>query len=191
MKIAITPKERLFETAARLFYQYGYRAIGVDTIAAESGIGKMTLYRHYPSKDDLIVAFLQDSDEEFWEYFESSTKEAPTARKKLLAFFEALQSYVISPACYGCPFINVATEYPDVRYAGHQVAMEHKKSVRARFTQLAEEAGARQPEALANALHLLMDGAYIAARVYGATPQNPAVNVAEAARQLIDAQCET
>ena len=189
MKIAITPKERLFETAARLFYQYGYRAIGVDTIAAESGIGKMTLYRHYPSKDDLIVAFLQDSDEEFWEYFESSTKEAPTARKKLLAFFEALQSYVISPACYGCPFINVATEYPDVRYAGHQVAMEHKKSVRARFTQLAEEAGARQPGALANALHLLMDGAYIAARVYGATPQNPAVNVAEAARQLIDAQC--
>jgi len=189
MKIAITPKERLFETAARLFFQYGYRAIGVDTIAAESGIGKMTLYRHYPSKDDLIVAFLQDSDEEFWEYFESSTKEAPTARKKLLAFFEALQSYVISPACYGCPFINVATEYPDVRYAGHQVAMEHKKSVRARFTQLAEEAGARQPEALANALHLLMDGAYIAARMYGASPQNPAVNVAEAARQLIDAQC--
>jgi len=189
MKIAITPKERLFETAARLFYQYGYRAIGVDTIAAESGIGKMTLYRHYPSKDDLIVAFLQDSDEEFWEYFESSTKEAPTARKKLLAFFEALQSYVISPACYGCPFINVATEYPDVRYAGHQVAMEHKKSVRARFTQLAEESGAPQPEALANALHLLMDGAYIAARMYGASPQNPAVNVAEAARQLIDAQC--
>ena len=189
MKIAITPKERLFETAARLFYQYGYRAIGVDTIAAESGIGKMTLYRHYPSKDDLIVAFLQDSDEEFWEYFESSTKEAPTARKKLLAFFEALQSYVISPACYGCPFINVATEYPDVRYAGHQVAMEHKKSVRARFTQLAEESGAPQPKALANALHLLMDGAYIAARMYGASPQNPAVNVAEAARQLIDAQC--
>ena len=189
MKIAITPKERLFETAARLFYQYGYRAIGVDTIAAESGIGKMTLYRHYPSKDDLIVAFLQDSDEEFWEYFESSTKEAPTARKKLLAFFEALQSYVISPACYGCPFINVATEYPDVRYAGHQVAMEHKKSVRARFTQLAEEAGAPQPEALANALHLLMDGAYMAARMYGATPQNPAVNVVEAARQLIDMQC--
>lgn len=191
MNIAITPKERLFETAARLFYQHGYRAIGVDTIAAESGIGKMTLYRHYPSKDDLIVAFLRDSNEDFWQYFEKSTQEAPTARQKLLAFFEALQGYVTSPACYGCPFINVATEYPEVGYAGHQVALEHKQSVLARFTQLAEEAGAPQPEALANALHLLMDGAYIAARMYGASPQNPAVNVAEAARQLIDAQCRT
>lgn len=189
MKNAITPKEKLFQTTARLFYQHGYRAIGVDTIAAESGIGKMTLYRHYLSKDDLIVAFLWDSNEDFWQYFEKSTQEAPTARQKLLAFFEALQGYVTSPACYGCPFINVATEYPEVGYAGHQVALEHKQSVHARFTQLAEEAGAPQPEALANALHLLMDGAYIAARMYGATPQNPAVNVAEAARQLIDAQC--
>ena len=189
MKIAITPKERLFETAGRLFFQHGYRAIGVDTIAAESGIGKMTLYRHYPSKDDLIVAYLQDSNEDFWEYFEQSTKNAATARGKLLAFFEALQGYVTSPTCYGCPFINVATEYPEVGYAGHQVALEHKQSVHARFTQLAEEAGAPQPEALANALHLLMDGAYIAARMYGATLQNPAVDVAEAARQLIDAHC--
>jgi hypothetical protein len=76
-----------------------------------------------------------------------------------------------------------------VDYAGHQVALEHKQSVRTRFMQLAEEAGAPQPEALANALLLLMDGAYMAARMYGATPQNPAVNVVEAAGQLIDAQC--
>ncbi len=69
MKIAVTPKDKLFQTAARLFYQHGYRAVGVDTIAAESGIGKMTLYRHYPSKDDLIVAFLRDSDENFWRLF--------------------------------------------------------------------------------------------------------------------------
>src|SRR5512146_2111492 len=114
MKTSTTAKEKLFQTAARLFYQHGYRAIGVDTIAAESGIGKMTLYRHYPSKDDLIVAFLRESNKEFWEYFEQSTKDAPTARGKLLAFFKGLQSYAISPACFGCPFINVATEYPEV-----------------------------------------------------------------------------
>ena len=191
MKIATTPKEKLFQTAARLFYQHGYRAVGVDTIAAESGIGKMTLYRHYPSKDDLIVAFLRESNDEFWEYFEQSTKDAPTGREKLLAFFEALQNYVVSPACYGCPFINVVTEYPAADYAGHQVALEHKESVRARFDQLTRESGARQPEALANALLLLMDGAYIAARMFGASPGNPAAHVAEAARQLIDASCET
>lgn len=191
MKSGIKPKEILFETAARLFYQHGYRAVGVDAIASESGIGKMTLYRHYPSKDDLIVAFLRDSDEEFWQRFEQITKEAPTAREKLLAFFESLQNYVTSPACYGCPFINVATEYPEVEYAGHQVALEHKQSVGLRFTQLAREAGASQPESLANALHLLMDGAYVAARMYGATRQNPAASLAEAARVLIDAHCRT
>jgi AcrR family transcriptional regulator len=190
MKIATTPKEQLFQTAARLFYQHGYRAVGVDTIAAESGIGKMTLYRHFPSKDDLIVAFLRQSNADFWEYFEQSTKDAPTARAKLLAFFEALQHYVTSPACYGCPFINVASEYPEVGYAGHQVALEHKQAVRERFTQLAREAGARAPEALANALLLLMDGAYMAARMYGVSPTNPAATVAEAARQVMDAHCE-
>ena len=191
MKIATTPKEKLFETAARLFYQHGFQAIGVDTIAAESGVGKMTLYRHYPSKDALIVAFLKESDADFWNYFEHSTQAAPTARGKLLAFFATLQNYVVSPACYGCPFINIAAEYPDADYAGHQVALEHKQSVRSRFNLLAKEAGARQPEVLANALLLLMDGAYMAARMFGASPNNPGACVAEAAQQLIDAYCET
>jgi AcrR family transcriptional regulator len=190
MKIATTPKEKLFQTAARLFYQHGYRAVGVDTIAAASGIGKMTLYRHFPSKDDLIVAFLRASNEEFWAYFEQSIQDAATGREKLLAFFESLQKYVLSPLCYGCSFINVVSEYPEPEYVGHQVALEHKQAVRARFEQLAVEAGARQPKALANALLLLMDGAYMAARMYGASANNPAVNVAEAARQVIDAQCE-
>jgi AcrR family transcriptional regulator len=189
MKAKVAPKDQLFQTASRLFYQHGYRAIGVDTLAAESGIGKMTLYRHYPSKDDLIVAFLRQSDKEFWEYFEQSTQNMPTAREKLLAFFEALQEYAVSPACYGCPFLNVATEYPETDYTGHQVALEHKQAVRARFTQLAKEAGARQPKALANALFLLMDGAYMAARMFGSSASNPAADVAEAARHLIDAHC--
>ncbi len=189
MKVATTPKEKLFQTAARLFYQHGYRAIGVDTIAAESGIGKMTLYRHYPSKDELIVAFLRASNEEFWEYYARSTADAPGAREKLAAFFVSLQAYVTSPACYGCPFINMASEYPAADHPGHQVALEHKQAVRAHFSQLAQEAGARQPEALANALSMLMDGAYIAARLFGASPESPAVDVAEAARRLIDAHC--
>src|SRR5574341_2508378 len=98
MKTNATPKDRLFQTAARLFYKHGYRAIGVDTIVAESGIGKMTLYRHYPSKDDLIVAYLKDSDEIFWKNFEQITKDAKTPRDKLMAFFESLQNYVKTPA---------------------------------------------------------------------------------------------
>src|SRR5512143_1425185 len=100
MKTEVTPKDKVFQTAARLFYQHGYRAIGVDTIAAEAGIGKMTLYRHYPSKDDLIAAYLQESNTDFWEFFEQITRVTQQPREKLLAFFVALQDYVLSPACY-------------------------------------------------------------------------------------------
>ncbi|NUN99387.1 MAG: TetR/AcrR family transcriptional regulator [Saprospiraceae bacterium] len=184
----IAPKDKVFQTAARLFYQNGYRAIGVDTLAAESGIGKMTLYRHYPSKDDLIVAYLRDSNEIFWRNFEEITKDAPTPREKLLAFFQGLQEYVSAPACYGCPFLNVATEYPETDYPGHQVAIEHKQSVRARFRQLAKDTGAKKPDVLADQLFLLMDGAYMASRMFGA--ENPAAHLAEAARILIDAALE-
>lgn len=184
MKKQVAPRDQVFQTAARLFYQNGYRAIGVDTIAAESGIGKMTLYRHYPSKDDLIVAYLKDSDEVFWNGFAELTKDAATPREKLMAFFEGLQNYVTTPACYGCPFLNVSTEYPETDYVGHQVAIEHKQSVRARFRQLAKEAGAKKPDILADQLFLLMDGAYMASRMFG--PNNPAAHVAEAAQVLID-----
>ena len=184
MKNEVTPRDQVFQTAARLFYKHGYRATGVDTIAAESGVGKMTLYRHYPSKDDLIVAYLEDSNDVFWNYFEQTIRDIPTPREKLLAFFQALQGYATTPACYGCPFLNVATEYPETDYPGHQVALEHKQSVRTRFRQLAEEAGAARPETLADQLFLLMDGAYMASRMFGA--KNPAAHVAEAARVLVD-----
>jgi AcrR family transcriptional regulator len=185
MKKDVAPKDKVFRTASRLFYQHGYRAIGVDTLAAESGIGKMTLYRHYPSKDDLIAAYLRNSNETFWRNFEAITNGAATAREKLLAFFDALQDYVTTPACYGCPFLNMAAEYPETAYPGHQVALEHKELVRARFRQLATEAAAQQPEALADQLFLLMDGAYMASRMFGA--ENPAAHLGTAARILIDA----
>jgi len=186
MKTEPAPKDKVFQTAARLFYQNGYRASGVDTIAAEAGIGKMTMYRHYPSKDDLIVAYLRDHNESFWEKFEQITQGAARPREKLIAFFEALQEYVISPDCHGCPFINVAAEYPASRYPGHAVAVEHKEAVRTRFRQLTKEADAESADVLADQLFLLMDGAYVAARMFG--PSNPAVHLASAAKTLIDAQ---
>ncbi len=188
MKKATPPKDQILETAARLFFPYGYRAIGVDAIAAESGIGKMTLYRHYESKDDLIVAYLRDSDAKFWLEFEKVTHTARSPHDKLIAFFRALADYVNKPYSYGCPFLNVAVEYPDPNYPGHKIAMEHKEAVRNRFRQLAREAGARQPALLGDQLLLLMDGTYMTARMYG--PRNPAVHVVEAVKNLIASQIE-
>lgn len=181
-----SPKEQLLETAALLFFQKGYRAIGVDTITAHSGIGKMTLYRHYKSKDDLIVAYLQESNTRFWVEFENATRGAASAREKLVAFFRALAGYITSPECFGCPFLNIVTEYPDPDYPGHKVALEHKESLRQRFRDLAEQAGARNPAVLADQLFLLMDGAYMAVRMFGIN--NPGAGVAETACVLIDAQ---
>jgi AcrR family transcriptional regulator len=148
----------------------------------------MTLYRHYPSKDDLIAAYLKNYDELFWDKFDQITGGAVTPRDQLLSFFDALQGYASSPACFGCPLLNIAAEYPEADHAGHQVALEHKQSVRVRFRQLAKEAGAKKPEALADQLFLLMDGAYMASRMFGA--KNPAAHLAEAARILIDAALE-
>lgn len=190
MKFENSPKGKLFQSASELFYKKGYRSVGVDTIASQAGIGKMTLYRHFPSKDHLIASFLVESDKDFWDYFETSMQDAPSARDKLIAFFTALQEFVTSPSCYGCPFINIAGEYPESDYTGHQLALQHKRAVRARFLELCQQAGVRQPESLANGLLLLMDGAYIAARMYGASNENPAANVADAARNLIDAALE-
>jgi AcrR family transcriptional regulator len=179
-------RDQLLETAARLFYQNGYRAIGVDTITAESGIGKMTLYRHFDSKDDLIVAYLRESDAKFWETFENVTASVHSPRAKLVAFFQTLASYVTSPDCYGCPFLNIATEYPEPGHPGHKVAIEHKEAVRQRFRSLAAQAGARSADVLADQLLMLMDGAYMAVRMFDA--EYPGANVVQAAVALIDAQ---
>lgn len=175
------------DTAAKLFFRDGYRAVGIDTIVAESGVAKMTLYRHFPSKDDLIVAFLEDSNRYMQTWFdrEIAPFEGQPA-EQLVAYFQSLEAMVKTPACYGCQFLNAAVDFPNYDHPGHQVAMEHKRAMRERFRELAEQAGARDAGQLADHLSLLMDGAFMAARMFG--PQNPAVRVSEAVKALVAAQ---
>ncbi len=176
--------------SAALFFRDGFRAVGIDTIVAESGVGKMTLYRHFLSKDDLIVAYLRDSNEKFWAWFDEATAvSAGGARGQLLGFFRSLEKLVTKPTCYGCPFLNAAVDFPDREHPGHQVALEHKQAVRARFRELARQAGARSPKMLADHLVLLMDGAFMAVRMFGA--DNPAARVTEAAQKLLDAHVKS
>lgn len=181
-----TPRERILDAAGALFLRDGFRAVGIDTIIAQSGVAKMTLYRHFPSKDDLIVAYLEQSNVGFWGWFECTLNQATSSREKLLALFVAIGTMAAQPTCFGCTFQSAAAEFPSLDHPGHRTALAHKHAVIARLCELAESAGAREPQVLAEQLLLLMDGAFIAARMFGIS--SPAAHTAAAARALIDAQ---
>ncbi len=178
-------RQRILKTAQRLFRRDGFRAVGIDTIIAEAGVAKMSLYRHFPSKDDLIVAYLEESNRQYWEWLDGAVAHLDDPEEKLDGMFEAIERLATSPECLGCTFQGTVAEFPDRDHPGHQVALAHKRKVQDRFAYLAGEAGLRDPEKLADQLLLLMDGAWVAARMYG--PDNPAAGLAATARTLIDA----
>lgn len=180
-----SPKDKLFEEAARLFYERGYRAVGVDTIASASGIGKMTLYRHFPSKDHLVMAYLRFADAQFWQYFEASMAGLTTPRDQILGFFKSLAAYVTGPACCGCPFSNLAGEYPDPTHEGHRFSRSHKNKVRGRFESMASQMGSPDPQGLANSLMMLMDGAFLSARMFRGQKDHPGHALEKAVRDLL------
>jgi AcrR family transcriptional regulator len=177
-------RERLLDTASRLFYERGFQAVGVDEIVAESGVAKMTLYRHFPSKDDLVVAYLKRSEDAFCDWFERALATAREPADKLLAVFDALGVLARSDECLGCTFQVSAAEFPSPDHPANRVAVGHKREIRRRFAELARQAGLRDPSVLADKLLMLMDGAWVAARIFGR--RNPAQHVAEAARAVIE-----
>jgi AcrR family transcriptional regulator len=181
-------RERILETAERLFYRDGYRAVGVDTIIAESGVAKMTLYRHFRSKDELIAAYLERANHQLLEWIEGLIAPHADPRAALIAVFKGVAKLASSPECLGCAFVGAAAEFPEPEHPGHRVALEHKRAVAARLHELAEAAGARAPDGLAEELLLVMDGAWSASRVFG--PGNHGQRAAEAARTLIGAHID-
>jgi AcrR family transcriptional regulator len=182
--MAGSARETILKVAAGLFFQHGYRAIGVDTIIAESGVAKATFYRHFPSKDDLIATYLETTNDQFWVWFEEGLNLHPSdPREQLIEVFRRLQKLVTVAGCWGCPFLIAATEFPDREHSGHRIALAHKRALVSRLTDLCQQAGARDPQALAHHLFLLMDGAFMAVRMFGI--ENPAAHVADHAAQLI------
>jgi AcrR family transcriptional regulator len=184
-RVAPAPRERILRTAERLFYRDGYRAVGVDTIIAESGVAKMTLYRHFPSKDDLIAAYLERANEQLLAWMEGLIGSRSDPRAALEAVFDGVAKLSSSPECLGCAFVAAAGEFPDPDHPGHEAAAAHKRAVVERLCELAERAGARDPDALAEELLLIMDGAWSAARVFG--PGSHGRRASEAAKALIAA----
>ena len=183
---AAPARERILGAASELFYRDGFVGVGIDTIIAKAGVAKMSLYRHFRSKDDLIVAYLERSDQRFSAWFDQALGEGDPA-EQLGNLFHSLGRFATSPACFGgCMFQHAAADFPDQDHRAHRIALEHKRAVLERLRQLAHQAGARNPERLAAQLLLLMDGAFIAARVFGS--QSPAAHVGPAAAALIEAE---
>ncbi len=178
-------RERLLDAADSLFYERGFHTVGVDLIVARAGVAKTTMYRHFPSKDDLVVAYLDRADQRFWAWFDASLDLHAKPAQRLVALFDALAHLAGSPTCLGCAFQATAAEFPEPSQAAHATALAHKEAVRTRLRQLAADAGAADPASLGDALLVLMDGAFAAARMYG--PDNPAAGVGASARSLIDA----
>jgi AcrR family transcriptional regulator len=148
-------KERILKTADRLFYLQGIRAIGVDTIAAEIGISKRTLYNHFPSKDALIAAYLE---RRFMRPPPSEpAPSAKTAASQILATFDSLERRFASADFRGCPFVNAVAEVGNDRTV-KKIAKAFKESRRIWFRDRLEQLGVADADALATQLVLLVDG---------------------------------
>lgn len=177
-------RERVLKTASRLFHREGIRAVGVDRIAAEAEVGKMTLYRHFATKDDLVVAVLEGRDGPARAALQAAMEHAgddPVAR--LLAPFAMLEPWFTSAGFCGCPFMNASLELHDPAHPARAVARRHKAATRDVFAVAAREAGHDDDtaDALADQLALLFDGAIAQAQM-----RDP-VTVARAARAAAQA----
>jgi AcrR family transcriptional regulator len=166
--MASTRRDHLVDTASRLFQRHGYHATGIDRILAEAGVAKMTLYNHFKSKDELILAALRRRDERFRNTFMRDVeRRAKTPRGRLAACFDALAEWFTEPAFSGCSFINAAAEFAAPDDPIHAACAEHKRLTLVYVRGLAEQAGAADPQGLADGLTLLMEGAIVMAHVAG------------------------
>ncbi|QQO22292.1 TetR/AcrR family transcriptional regulator [Bradyrhizobium diazoefficiens] len=144
-------KERILQTADKLFYLQGIRAIGVDTIAAEIGISKRTLYNHFPSKDALIAAYLERR------FVHARPSDQPPA-EQILATFDSLERRFAAKDFRGCPFVNAVAELGPQDRAVKKIAVAFKESRRLWFRERLTELGVADADALATQLVLLVDG---------------------------------
>lgn len=178
-------RERLVEAAVRLFGEVGIRAAGIDRILAEAGVAKMSLYKHFRGKDDLVVAALQRKDELFRETFEAMVGSRQSPRARLLGVFDALEKWFGRPDFRGCLFLNAAAELVEPECPGREVIAGHKAWVLAKLRGLSADAGVPDPDHFAAQLMLLFDGAI--ARAYVTGEAGAAADGKAAAAVLLDA----
>lgn len=161
-------RDQLIDTALRIFNREGYHATGIDRVISESGVARMTLYNHFKSKDELILAVLRRRDENFRNWLMRTVeRKAGTPAERLPAVFDALADWFNEKSFSGCMFINAAAEYSDPDSAIHRLTAEHKLLLCRYLNDLAQNAGAKDARILADGLMLLMEGAIVMRYVAG------------------------
>jgi len=179
-------RDRILDVASELFYARGPHAVGVDLIVQASGVAKMTLYKHFVSKDALVEAFLLRRDQAWREWLRRSVERlAPGKAYRPLAVFDALEEWFNDPKFCGCAFIHATAELPDPAHPGRRASALHKRAVREYIEELCRDAGLEHPGDVASGLALLVDGAIVAALTEGTV--EPASRARTAAVVMINA----
>lgn len=164
VKITSEARQRILETADRLFYREGIRAVGVDRIIAEAEVAKMSLYKHFASKDDLVLAVLKYREEKILEYFGAAIeRHRKRTKDKLRAFFAALRDWFENPGFRGCAFQNAAVELADPKHPGSDFVKGHKRRFQEFLAGLVEESLGKSAAKVAPVVGLLVEGAIVTA----------------------------
>jgi AcrR family transcriptional regulator len=182
-------RERILDVADRLFYERGIHAVGVDTVVAESAVAKTTLYSHFRSKDELIAAYLRRRSETWLAFVDADlAAQRGGPARRILRVFDLLGDWFAEPGFRGCPFINACAEFGGDHPAA-AVTREHRQQLKARFVDLAREAGVKSPDRLASQLVLLYDAAMVSAHIDG--DPSPARTARDAAAVLLEQAAPT
>lgn len=183
-------RERILTTASNLFYRRGVRAVGVDLVIEEAGVAKTSLYRYFPTKDDLIVAFLEREDVQFWSTWDDVGKQHANDP---VAELDAHMSWIgerLSRSNYrGCPQINVAAEFAEHDHPARRVARVHMHALRERLAGIARRLDVTKPGALAAQLAVLVNGAFVSSELLA--PEEATETLLSSARALVAAARST
>ncbi len=156
----VRPNKRdlIVKEASRLFYERG-TGLGVDTLIDEIGVAKMTLYKHFPTKDDLIVACLRFVDARYRDRLHGGLAAGSSATERVLGIFDSLRDWFATPSFRGCAFVNATVELADPQHPAHAAVLEHKISTREWVAELLAECGLTDPQFVARQIVQLMEGA--------------------------------
>lgn len=171
-------RERLIDSALKLFLSQGIYITGVMAIAAMAGVTKMTLYSHFRSKNALIVACLEERDRRWREEVARALAGHSDPVSGMLVFFDLYQRFLLQDSERGCLFVNSAAEFPQLTHPVHLVVSRHKQGVRDNLSALAVSAGISDPDVVAEGLFILLEGSFVS----GSLGQN--VRIFDTARHV-------